>query len=130
MPPPQDTIARDRMRHITLLIAVLSAFIGLLKCSTWYDRLKLLAATVGMPAAGVIAFRLLHGDWPRLFEGGDWRAVFAEWKTAFANNDWLAGTWAWTLPWVVVPLMLIGFWRAPSLAAGRNSNTIARRWHG
>jgi hypothetical protein len=117
MPPAEDLIARERMRHITMLIAVLSAIVALLKSSAWPDRLKLLAATVGVPAAGVVAFRLIHGDWPRFLEGGDWPAVIPEWKNAFANNDWASGAWVWTVPWVVVPLMLIGLWR--TIARGR-----------
>jgi hypothetical protein len=117
LPPADDPIARDRMRHITLLIAVLSAFVGLLNSSRWSDRLKLLAATIGMPAVGVIAFRQVHGDWPRLLEGGELPAVSSEWKNAFGNGDWGAGAWAWTVPLIVAPLMLIGVWR--TLARGR-----------
>lgn len=111
LPPTEDPVARDRMRHITLLVAVLAAVVGLLKSTSWPDRLKLLAATIGIPAAGLIAFRIAHGDWPRLFEGGDWPAVPGEWRNAFANDGWAAGTWAWTVPSVVAALILIGLWR-------------------
>src|SRR5262249_7552951 len=97
MPPAEDPIARDRLRPITILIAVLSGVVGLLNSCSWSDRLKLLAATIGMPAAGIIVFKLHYGDWPRLLEGGDWRDVPSEWNNAIQNWSWTAATWAWTL---------------------------------
>ena len=53
-----------------------------------------------------------HDAQPTL-EGGDWRSLFsnggtpAEWRLE-------KGTWAWTLPWIVLPLMMIGVWRTIS----------------
>jgi hypothetical protein len=118
-PLPEDAIVRDRMRHVTLALAFSSVVVGLLtRRSAWLDRLKLAAITIGIPAAGLVAFRIVHSEWPRLLEGGNWPAVSSEWKNAIATGEWESGAWVWTLPWVVVPLILIGFWR--TIARGRN----------
>jgi hypothetical protein len=124
MPPAEDPIARDRMRHFTLLVAALSALVGLFKSSSWSDRLKLFAATIGIPAAGVIAFKLHQGDWPRLLEGGDWREIPLEWSNAIHNWSWTSGAWAWTFPPFVAVLMVAGVWR--TLARGRRERQSGR----
>lgn len=116
--PTADPVARDRLRHITLGIAVLSVLTGLAgRRASWRDRLKLLAAALGPPAAGLVAFRLAQGDWPRTPDGADWPALVGEWRAAAQNGDWRAGAWCWAAPWLSVPLLAVGTWRA--VARGR-----------
>lgn len=112
MPEATDPVARDRLRHVMLGVTALSLVVGMLtRSATWLDRLKLLSATIGVPTAGIVAARLNHGTWPAIFEGGEWSVLFAEWKDAFANGSWYAGLWAWSVPWLVASLLLIGIWR-------------------
>jgi hypothetical protein len=115
--PTNDPAARDRLRHVTLGLAVLSAMVGLRARSVpWPDRLKLVGIVIGLPLAGVVAARLAHGHWPPLWEGGDWPAVLSEWQTAFREGTWSAGAWCWADRWIVVGLLAAGLWR--TLARG------------
>jgi hypothetical protein len=115
--PTNDPVARDRLRHVTMGLAALSAVVGLRARSVpWLDRLKLVGVVLGLPLAGVIAARLVHGHWPPLVEGGDWPAVVSEWQTAFREGSWSAGAWCWADPWIVAGLLVIGLWR--TLARG------------
>jgi hypothetical protein len=110
--PTNDSMARDRLRHLTLGLAVLSAAVGLRARSVpWSDRLKLIGVVIGLPLAGVVAARLAHGHWPRLLDGGDWPAVLSEWQAAIREGTWSAGAWCWADRWIVGALMVIGFWR-------------------
>ncbi len=107
-----DLVAHERIWQIMLLIAVLSAVIGLLtRHATWADRGRLILATIGPPAIGATCLRLIHGQWPPVFQGGDWSTVYSEWNNAIRNGDWANGVWAWTMPGVVAALLLIGVWR-------------------
>ena len=111
-PTATDQVARERMRHVTLGVAILAFLIGFFaRSATWLDRLKLFGATVAAPAVGVIALRLVQGEWPAILEGGDWGATLSEWKNAFADGSWSTGSWAWTAAWLVASLMVIGIWR-------------------
>jgi hypothetical protein len=110
--------SHDRIRHVIVGYLLLAVGIGFLaRDGGWQDRVKMFAVTVLIPAAGVGVTRLVTGQWPRFFESADWSTVAAEWRDAFANGSWSKGAWAWTLPWVVAPLMMIGLWR--TLARGR-----------
>jgi hypothetical protein len=112
MPSPEDAIAHERMVHVVLAVALVSFVIGLLaRNASWRHRLLLFVATLGVPSAGILALRYVHGESPRFLEGGDWPALVAEWRNAIANGAWSSGAWAWTMPWVVLVLLLIGLWR-------------------
>jgi hypothetical protein len=116
--PTNDPVTRDRLRHLTLGLAVLSAAIGLRARSVpWGDRVKLIGIVIGLPLAGVVAARLAHGHWPRLLDGGEWPAVVSEWQAAIRDGTWSAGAWCWADRWIVAALLLIGLWR-----------TLARGW--
>ena len=121
----EDSIAHERIRQITLMIAVLSAVVGLLRGhATWLDRGRLVLATIGPPAIGATCIRLIHGEWPHVFEGGDWSAVYSEWNNAIRNGDWANGVWTWTVPGLVAALLLIGVWR--TLARGHKEFRASR----
>jgi hypothetical protein len=115
--PAQDAVARDRIRHVTMAVVAFATVFGFLGAGTWLDRLKLIAVVVGGPAAGIVAARLIHGDWPRLLEGGDWPSVISEWRTTLSDGTWAAGSWCWTTAWFAATLVLIGLWR--TIARGR-----------
>jgi hypothetical protein len=124
-PAVEDLVAHDRLRQVTLALAVLAVIVGLLaRRAPWLDRLRLLGVMIGLPAAGVVAGRLISGTWPPLLEGGDWPAVVSEWQAAVRDDTWNAGAWCWTTPAVVGPLVLVGLWR--TLARGRNSLRTGR----
>ena len=123
--PTDDPVARDRLRHITLALAVLTVPLGLAARSVpWTDRLKLLGVTVGLPALGVVAARLVHGEWPRLLDGGDWPAVATEWRAAVRDGTWLDAAGYWAAAWLVVPLLAVGLWR--TVARGRKGMKTGR----
>lgn len=112
-----DSIFRDRLRHLMIGLTAVTVLVGFTARGSWRDRAKLIGVTVGAPFAGVLAHRLTRGDWPRLFEGGDWPGVIDEWRGAIAVGSWHAGGWCWTAAWVAVPLVLLGLYR--TLARGR-----------
>lgn len=116
--PVQDDIARDRIRQVTMALVALTTVVAFLGPGTWLDRLKLFAVVIGGPAAGIAAARLIHGEWPRLLEGGDWPAVASEWRTSIADGTWAASSWCWTNVWLAGTLVLIGLWR--TIARGRH----------
>jgi hypothetical protein len=110
--PTDDPVARDRLRHLALGLTALSAVIGLRARSVpWLDRLKLIGIVIGLPLAGIAGARVVHGHWPRLWEGGDWPAVVSEWTTAVREGTWSAGAWCWADRWIVAGLAAVGFWR-------------------
>jgi hypothetical protein len=112
LPESEDWIARDRLRHVTLGLAVLAAIVGLSSGGgTWPHRLGLVGLTIGPPIIGAVAIRLQTGHWPGFLEGGEWASLIAEWRVASSTGTWADGAWAWSLPWVVAPLLLIGLWR-------------------
>jgi hypothetical protein len=112
MPSPEDTIARERMWHVSLGVTLLSFIIGLLaRNASWLHRLLLVVATIGVPSTGVLVLRYVHGESPRFLEGGDWPRLINEWRNTIANGAWSSGSWAWTMPALVLSLMLIGLWR-------------------
>jgi hypothetical protein len=118
MAPTGDPVSHDRVRHLMLGLAAVAVLVGFTaRGATWRDRAKLVGVALGPPVAAAVAVRLVHGDWPRLLEGGDWGAVIDEWKGAFAAGDWHAGGWRWTATWVAVPLVLLGVYR--TVARGR-----------
>lgn len=118
MAPTGDLVSQDRLRHLMLGLAAVAVIVGFTaRGATWSDRAKLVGVALAPPVAAAIAFRLVHGDWPRLLEGGDWGAVIDEWKGAFAAGDWHAGGWCWASTWVAVPLVLLGIYR--TVARGR-----------
>ncbi|MBO0698976.1 MAG: hypothetical protein J2P46_11325, partial [Zavarzinella sp.] len=116
--PTNDPVARDRLRQVTIGLAVLSTTVGLRARSIpWGDRARLLGVVIGLPLAGIGAARLVHGHWPPLVEGGDWPGVVSEWQTAIREGSWSDGAWCWADRWIVGGLVVIGLWR-----------TIARGW--
>jgi hypothetical protein len=104
---------RIRLLQISAGLLVLSTVVGLLKRSVpWRDRLKLIAVLIALPAVGILTVRLVLGGLPLfLEEDGYWQGTFLDWNNFLARGTWKNATWAWTLPWIVVPLLLIGFWR-------------------
>lgn len=123
--PTDDPIARDRLRHVTLALAFLMIPVGLAaRKIPWADRVKLVAVAVGPPAVGLLAARLIRGDGPRLFDGGDWRAVGTEWQAAIQNGTWQETVRAWAPEWAVLLLLALGLWR--TLARGRASVKAGR----
>jgi hypothetical protein len=111
-PDSADPIARERTQHIALGVGLLAFLLGLLaKSATWLDRLKLVGATIGIPAVGILVFRAVHGQTPLIFDGGDWRSIIVEWKAMLANGQFAEGSWAWAVPAVVEVLLVIGVWR-------------------
>ena len=124
-PTSEDASARERLTHLTIAVTALAFLLGNLgRTDTWSDRLKLVGVTIVIPMAGLIAARLVRGDWPRMWAGGDWGQLFNEWKDAIDSGSWKTGVWCWTLPWVCVPLVLFGLWRA--LARGRKQYQLGR----
>jgi hypothetical protein len=125
VPATEDLEAHDRLRHVTLSLAVLAVVVGLLtRRATWLDRLRLLGVMIGLPAAALAVARLTTGAWPPLLEGGDWPAVVSEWQAAVRDDTWQNAAWCWTISTVVVPLMLVGLWR--TIARGRNDLRLGR----
>ena len=116
--PKEDAVARDRLRHLTMAVAVLAVAVGFVaQPAGWLDRLKLVGVMIGLPAAAVVAARLVRGDWPPLLEGGDWPALVDEWRGAIQAGTWEAGAWCWSFPWLAGGLVAVGVWR--TLARGR-----------
>jgi hypothetical protein len=123
--PTDDLIARDRLRHVTLALAVLTVPVGFAaRSAPWTDRLKLFSVAIGLPAAGLVAARLTRGEWPRLLDGGDWPAVAAEWRVAFRDQTWQDTARYWAVDWLVAPLLLVGLWRV--VARGRKGIKTGR----
>jgi len=125
LPSSEDTIGRERTMHITILVTVLAFFVGYLGgTEIWSDRFKLIGVTIVIPIAGLLASKLVRGDWPRWWEGGNWGQLSNEWKDAIDSGSWKTGVWCWTLPWVCVPLVCFGLWR--TLARGRIQYQLGR----
>lgn len=123
--PTDDPVTRDRLRHITLGLAVLMVPVGLAARSVpWGDRLKLVSVAIGPPLIGLLAARLIRGDRPRLLDGGDWPGVGSEWQAALQNGTWQEAVRSWASEWLILPLLLIGLWR--TLARGRKSVKTGR----
>ena len=123
--PADDPVARDRLRHLTLALAVLAVPVGLAARSVrWGDRLKLTAVALQPPAAGLLAAGLVGGGRPRVLDGGDWPAVASEWRAAVQNGTWQDAARYWAPEWLVVSLLIVGLWR--TIARGRNSLRTGR----
>lgn len=118
LPVAEDAIARERVTHLMLIVSILAFFVGYLGTTeSWADRFKLLGLTVGVPLAGLIAARLVRGELPQPWSGGDWGQLTNEWKDSIDSGSWKKSVWCWTLPWVCASLVLFGLWR--TLARGR-----------
>jgi hypothetical protein len=117
--PTEDPVARDRVRHVTLAMVALAFLAGLCaRSATWLDRLRLLGATVGVPAVALLAGQLARGEpATRILDGGAWSDAVGEWRAAIASDRWSAGVWAWPAPLVVASLMVLGLFR-----------TVVRGW--
>jgi hypothetical protein len=125
LPDPTDSIARYRVQHFTMVLVALTVAVGLMaRGASWRDRGRLIAVAVLIPAIGVAAARPGQDDWLRVGNGGEWHDLADEWRGAFANGHWADGAWCWTTPWVAVPLMLVGVWRA--VARGRKGTKNGR----
>jgi hypothetical protein len=125
LPDPADPMARYRVQHVTMALVVLTVAVGLMaRGASWRDRGRLMAVAFLIPAIGVAAARPGQDDWLRLVNGGEWHALADEWRGALANGHWADGAWCWTTPWVAVPLLLVGLWRA--VARGRKGTKNGR----
>lgn len=123
--PSDDPVARDRLRHIALGLAVLTIPVGLAARSVpWADRLKLVGVALLPAAVGLVAAGLVGGDRPRLLDGGDWPAVTSEWQALIQNGTWQETVRYWAPEWLVLPLLLVGLWR--TVARGRKSLKTGR----
>ena len=121
----EDVVARDRLRHVTLLVATAAVLVGVgSRAGSWVDRARLVAVVLLIPACGFVAARLVRGEWPRLLEGGEWGSVTTEWRAAVQSGTWDAGAWCWAPGIVCAPLMAIGLWR--TLARGRKQLRAGR----
>jgi hypothetical protein len=126
--PTDDPVVRDRMQHATLALAALAVAIGFsARGGTWRDRLRLVAVVVLIPACGIVASRLVRGEWPRLLAGGDWSAVIPEWRATIQNGTWETATLGGVPAWLVGPLVGVGLWR--TVARGRKQRRGGRPPH-
>ena len=125
LPTAEDTISSERMSHLMIAVTLLAYFVGYLGVTEKRsDRFKLLGITVGVPIAGLIAAKLIRGEWPQPWSGGDWGQLLNEWKDAIDRGSWKEGVWCWPLPWACVLLILFGLWR--TLARGRKEYQLGR----
>jgi hypothetical protein len=125
LPAPTDPIARYRLQHVTIIVALTGVVVGLLARGVpWRDRTRLFAVALLIPAAGIVLAHSGRDDWLRLANGGEWGYLADEWRAAVTRGQWTEGAWCWTTPWIVVPLVLVGLWR--TIARSRKSLTTGR----
>jgi hypothetical protein len=109
--------ADQRIRMCLFIFLVFGGLFGLLAtrfraAAAWVWALMCLAA----PIAGYGAARLFYDDVrPDMAIGrGHWERIFTDLGQWFTQPNFMRAVegWCWTEPWVVLPLMVIGLWRA------------------
>jgi hypothetical protein len=119
VPTPVDPVGRARVLDLTPALFLLAVLVGLCARKVpWGDRLRLIGLLVGVPVVVAVTARLLRGDWPATGDA-NWPALVSEWQAAVRGGTWPHAAWCWATPWVTLPLVGLGLWRA-----------FARGWQG
>ena len=127
LPISEDAIARERVTHLMLIVSILAFFVGYLGTTeSWADRFKLIGLTIGVPLAGLIAAKLVRGEVPQPWSGGDWGQLTHEWKDSIDSGSWKSGVWCWTLPWVCARHSYYSDFGEHLLAVESNISSVSR----